>query len=96
MVSRHDGLSAMELPSNRDKKRTVAAGLRLLKNKPGWDPAATRRPDPEERLKALGDTTRRARTYQGTQTCAACAEERTQTADETALCEAHLMEAMGL
>lgn len=86
----------MDTPSNREKKRTIASDLRRLRNTPGWDPTAHTRPSPEDQLRTLGDESRRDRVYDGTAECAECASERKTTGDETALCETHLMEAMGL
>ncbi len=87
----------MEPPSERSRKRTVAAGLRRLQQKPGWNPAAgSDRPDAATQLRDLGDATRRERTYDGAADCADCGKERAATGDETALCEAHLADAMGL
>ncbi len=84
-------------PSNREKKRLVSAELRRLQQKPGWDPTArAARPDPEAQLRALGDTSRRNKTYADSTDCAACAQERQAAADPTALCPDHLAAALGL
>jgi hypothetical protein len=82
--------------SNRHKKKVVRQGLRELKNKPGWDVEAFRSGDPEQGLRDLDQKMRGHRVYGESQECAQCQAIRDDTGDETALCQLHLAEAMGL
>ncbi|MEO1273198.1 MAG: hypothetical protein AAFX99_34355 [Myxococcota bacterium] len=81
--------------SNRQKKKRIQEGVRRLRNTPGWDPAAFRRPSPQEQLRALDQESRNAQTYTETEVCPACLTQRQTSGDETALCETHLQEALG-
>lgn len=87
-----------DTPSRRELKRTAAKGVRALRNLPGWDPAnyQSGSPGPEEQLSKLGDEARRRESYSRADDCEACIGERAESGDETALCEPHLMAAMGL
>ena len=82
--------------SGREKRRIVQAGVRKLRSKPGWNPSAYDRSDPNQQLQRLADDTSQARAYIESNECEACRLERAQTADDTALCEKHLMAAAGL
>ena len=82
--------------SNRERKRVVKAGVRALKSKPGWDPARFAPEDTAERLDAAQQVTRSERIYDRAVACDACAREREDTGDTTALCDEHLAAAMGL
>ena len=82
--------------SGREKKRIVSAGVRKLRSKPGWNPSAYDRPDPNQQLQKLADDTSQSRAYIESNDCEACRIEREQTSDNTALCEKHLMAAAGL
>ena len=86
----------MDKPSNREKKRAVAADLRRLRNTPGWAPTTHARPSPEEQLRSLGDQGRRERAYKGASECPDCVAERKLTRDDTTLCKTHLSEALKL
>ncbi len=82
--------------SNRHKKKVVKEGLRALKNKPGWDVDAYRNRDPQQGLRQLEQSMRGHRTYEDAQSCTDCEAIRQDSDDETALCDRHLAEAMGL
>lgn len=73
----------------------LRAELRRLRQKPGWDPAKHVTEAPLEQLMRLEQEARDALVYDAATTCAACTTARTTTADPTALCDAHLAEAMG-
>ena len=81
--------------SERQKKKIVQDGLRALRNKPGWDVQNFQGADPMERLHQLDQEVRSQKTYERSTECAACADLRQQTQDETALCDEHLAAAMG-
>jgi len=83
-------------PSRREIKRTVAKGVAELRNRPGWNPLAPSHPSAEDKLTALDQKMRTGAAYERAEACAACVEEREESGDETALCEEHLMAAMGL
>ncbi len=73
--------------SEREKKKIVSAGLRKLKAKPGWDPAAP--VDPADRLTQLQSDLRAEKAMDAAENCEACA------AAEDGLCEDHLASALG-
>jgi len=79
-------------PSNRQRRKAARAGAHKLKSDPAWKPLPS---DPMEKLRELDQQTRDARVYAETNQCEACRALRESTADETALCETHLAEAMG-
>ncbi len=86
--------------SNRERKRVVAAGVRELLSRPGWDPgkfrAGTTGIDPAG---AMADELRKERAgivYGAADECPDCMKARESSGDETALCERHMREAMGL
>ena len=81
--------------SNREKKKTIAAGVSKLRNKPGWDPAALQKQSPEETLRDLGQSERTEQAYSGEKTCDACLAARAKSRDDTALCEDHFAKLMG-
>ena len=82
--------------SERQKKKVVKEGLRKLKNSPGWDVDAFRSGDPEEGLRELEQKMRGHKAYGASEECGPCQTLRRDTGDETALCQLHLAEAMGL
>ena len=82
-------------PSNRHKKRVVQQGLRSLKNKPGWDPEQFAQRDRGEDLAHLEQKMRDHRVYQEADACADCTSLRSDTGDDTALCQTHMAQAMG-
>ncbi|MBM4394987.1 MAG: hypothetical protein FJ087_04780 [Deltaproteobacteria bacterium] len=82
--------------SRRQRKRVTAAGVRRLAGLAEWDPAATPRVSAGERAREVFQSERSGRAYEVAEKCAACAAARRATGDPTALCEAHLAEAMGL
>ena len=81
--------------SNRQKKKRIREGVQRLRSTPGWDPSRFVRASPEEQLRALDQESQNARTYEATDACEACLQARAASGDETALCEAHLTEALG-
>ena len=82
--------------SQREKKRITSKGVRDLRKMPGWDPAKFNRESAADALQALEDSGSQSRAYADASDCDACVSERHHTGDDTALCETHLMEAMGL
>ncbi len=81
--------------SNREKKKTIAAGVSKLRNKPGWDPAALQKQSTEEQLRDLGQSERTAEAYSTENECADCKAAREKSSDDTALCEDHFAKLMG-
>ncbi len=81
--------------SNRSKRKRVADGVRKLRAKPGWDPAKHVTESPEDALMRLDQESRSGAVYSQGEVCEACAEARTDAADESALCPTHLAAAMG-
>ena len=86
----------MDDMSHRERKRVVSKGLRALTAKPGWDPKNRQTHNPLDELRALEDEGNQQRAYTEADSCTACIHERTSTEDDSALCEVHLMEALGL
>ena len=60
------------------------------------DPAASTRPTPEQRLADLAQSDRTEAAYETATECGECERERKETGDQTALCEEHLMAALGM
>lgn len=81
--------------SKRARDRQIRAGVRALRNKPGWDPTAIQKKSPAEQLRELEQSERTESSYCDAAECEACREEQQETGDETALCPKHLSEAMG-
>ena len=81
--------------SNREKKKTIAAGLAKLRSKPGWDPKALQKDNPEDALRDLGQSERTEKAYSGENTCDACKVAKEKSSDDTALCEDHFAQLMG-
>lgn len=81
--------------SNRQKKKLIKEGVERLKKMPGWDPARRVRQSPEAQLRALDQESRNESLYGEAPACSDCVAARAATGDETALCDAHLREAMG-
>ena len=82
--------------SNRHKKQHAKDGAASLRQKAGWDPSAFQRDSPQAQLRALQQQEQSAEAYASAEVCPACTQTRTQLQDETALCQRHLAEAMGL
>lgn len=81
--------------SKRKKKKIVQEGLKVLKNKPGWDIEAYRSASPEENLRNFDQQLRSNQTFRESSDCAECQALREKLGDDTALCDAHLAAAMG-
>lgn len=102
---RHTGskgiAKAIVMTSGRQKKRIVKQGLRVLRNKPGWDPTSSANPSKgavalDDALRDLARDEQLAETFAtDAATCAACEALRASCKDETALCEEHLAVALG-
>ena len=84
------------MTSEREKKRAIREGVAKLKSKPGWDPAKRERETPEEALEQLALETGSKQAYAEASACAACASRQAELEDESALCQEHLAQAMGL
>ena len=83
------------MTSKRSKKKQVAAGVRSLRQKPGWDPS--RRPNTQlDPLQELGNTERTGKAYEEAAQCPQCEKARRAAKDSTQLCDAHLAEALGI
>ena len=82
--------------SRREKKRITSKGVRALRTQPGWDPANYRSSDPQDALQSLAAAGAQHRAYADASDCSMCQAERQRTKDDTALCEVHLLEALGL
>jgi xanthine dehydrogenase iron-sulfur cluster and FAD-binding subunit A len=85
-----------EHSSNRQKKLRAKDGAAALRQKAGWDPAAFQKSSPTEQLRALEQQEKSAEAYSSAAICTACIQERAQLQDQTALCQKHLAEAMGM
>jgi xanthine dehydrogenase iron-sulfur cluster and FAD-binding subunit A len=85
-----------DAPSTRQKKQQAKAGAEVLRQKAGWDPSAFQRQSPKDQLRALEQQEKSAEAYSSSVVCPACLQARAQLQDETALCQTHLAEAMGL
>ena len=83
----------MDKLSNRQKRKLVSDGVRKLKAQPGWDPSTHVRETAEEAMQRLDQESRSDQVY--TVECAECARARADSADPSALCDAHLAAAMG-
>jgi hypothetical protein len=79
--------------SKRSMKREIAGDLRRIRKDAAWKtpPSA----DAEMALRELDQSERTARVLGEADTCQACGEERESQGDLSALCRAHLSEAMG-
>ena len=76
-------------------RKDVKAAARALRSRPGWDPSRQRRDTDEARLEDALTADRGGRVYAAAGDCASCAAVRAELGDETALCEEHLLAAMG-
>ena len=83
------------MPSERQKKRVIADGVRALKLKPGWDPAGFQSIGRSDQLRQGIEASRVTQALSDADTCAECLRAREQ-GDPTALCGAHLRKAMGI
>lgn len=81
--------------SKRQKRRIVNEGVASLKRKTGWDPANHHKSSPEERLRELDQDSQNKAVYDSSKACEACREARESSGDVSALCDAHLSEALG-
>ena len=86
----------MDDMSRREKKRIISKGVRALRAQPGWDPTSHRSSDPEEKLQSLAASGAQNRAYADASDCSMCQAEQQRMKDDTALCEVHLLEALGL
>lgn len=77
-------------------RRSVERAARSLRQKPGWDPSRNSRDPAEDAFERLVRQARASRVAGETTECVQCVEIRVETGDDTALCERHLAEAMGL
>ena len=84
----------MAIPSNKEKKRSIRAGVDALRLRPGWDPSEPGAGKAE--LAHAQQADRSATVYARSDDCGACEQERASTGDSTALCEEHLAAAMGV
>ena len=82
--------------SKREKKRIVSEGLRKLQNDPSWRPRPKTHEERLDELRRNDDVARIERVENDGDECVACAEARAELGDDTALCQGHLAEAMGL
>ncbi len=83
------------MPSERQKKRAIAEGVRALRDRPGWDPRRFQAESRTERVKRSLEDARVSEALSDADQCPACKELRDQ-GDAGALCQEHLREAMGL
>jgi hypothetical protein len=79
-------------PAHLDMSQ-VREQARLLKKRRGWNPEAMVSEDPRDAMRRLNQAQKNEAIYE--EECVECATLRTQTQDETSLCQAHLAEAMG-
>lgn len=79
--------------SNRQKRKLAREGARKLKNDVSWGTGGVA--TPMEKLQQLDQEARGDRVYGASEECPDCVAVRQKSGDDTALCEAHLAEAMG-
>jgi len=82
----------------RPSKRSAREGARRLRQQADWDPEkvlADRR-NARERLSEVVQDARAEKVYSQSDDCAECKEARQELDDETALCELHLLSALGM
>jgi len=84
------------MASKRERKRVVNEGVRRLLATPEWNPYLHREARAADRVREAAGTADRDRAYAAAKDCADCAAEQARTGDPTALCPAHLAEALGL
>jgi hypothetical protein len=84
-----------EAAARRPNAAEVAAEVRKLKQRQGWDPARFVSETPMERLQQLDQELKDEQVYAAASGCAACDAARAKVHDATALCDKHLAEAMG-
>ena len=84
-----------EKPLNRVGVRHEAQRLRASV---AWDPKAVlgKRETADEQWAQMEQASRHGGVYAEASGCEACTQEQTERHDDTALCERHLMKAMGL
>ncbi|MEL7370962.1 MAG: hypothetical protein AAFN74_18725 [Myxococcota bacterium] len=82
--------------SNRSRDKQIREGVRALRRKPGWDPRAREKKSPEAQLRDLEQSEMTENSYRDASECEACQTQRQHSDDDTALCEKHFSEAMGL
>ena len=80
---------------SRERIRQEAQRLRATK---GWDPNTTlgKRESAQERWTEMEQSSRHEGVYDDAESCEACKQAQRTNQDETALCEPHLLAAMGL
>lgn len=76
-------------------RKDIKEAARALRARPGWDPTRQRVDTDEERVGAALQADRNRGVYAEADACAACAAARADTGDDSALCEEHLMAALG-
>jgi len=82
------------IQSNKEKKRSIRAGVDALRARPGWDPG-----DPTAGKAGLAhaqQADRSATVYARSEDCESCHKQRLETGDDTSLCDDHLAAAMGV
>jgi hypothetical protein len=82
--------------SNRQKKKIAQQGADALRQKPGWDPSAFQKVSAKDQLRDLGSKEKSEGAYQSASACVECVKVRESLSDDTALCQKHLAEAMGM
>ena len=85
----------MDSDSKVGRRRVVKEGLRKLRAKPGWDPAATSRPSAAEELNRVSELGRADRLQSVASTCEACLARQAELNDATAYCDDHMREILG-
>jgi hypothetical protein len=81
--------------ARRPSGAEIAAEVRRLKQKQGWDPARMVSETPMERLQQLDQELKDEQVYAAASGCDACDVARKKSGDASALCDKHLAEAMG-
>ena len=82
----------------RPSKRSAREGARRLRRQADWDPekVLANRQNARERLSEVVQDARAEKVYSQSDDCVECAKARLDLDDETALCEAHLLSALGM
>lgn len=82
--------------TKKPSRKSAREAAHALRQKSEWDTRKFVAKDPLEKLRELDAAERPERVYKETEACDSCMEQREVSGDETALCQTHLAQAMGL
>ena len=78
------------------RRKQARAAAHALRQQPGWDPGTAPTESPLERLRELEQAERTESTLVAADLCEQCQALRKALGDETALCEEHMRQVMGM